>query len=87
MSASIYYRAIKPRQGKYLSVGSGSSFIETLKRCFAGPPFILEAKDIPTLQGMAAMVKGSFIEEKPNPFETLIEEIEKKDAIEVWAEY
>lgn len=83
MSANILYRPVKPNNGKSLSVMAPSAFLETMGECFGDPPFILERKDVPILHGMAA----AWSDKDNNPFEKLMEEIEKKDAIEVWAEY
>ena len=83
MSASIYYQAVKPNKGANFNVSSPSSFLTTMGECFGDPPFILNGDDIPILSGMAA----TWSDKNNNPFEKLIEEIEKKDTIEVWAEY
>lgn len=87
MSANIYYRAVKPKESESLEVSCPSLFLIIMSKCFVGDPFKLETKDIPVLQGMlAAAPKITSINDE-NVFQVLIDEIERKDAIEVWAEY
>ena len=82
MSATILYRPIKRNDGKSLGISAPSRFLEVMGKCFGDPPFTLEKKDIPILQGMAAACCDN-----PNSFESIIDKIENYGAIEVWAEY
>lgn len=81
MSATILYRPGKPKV-KSLEVSTPSAFLEIMQKCFGDPPFTLRKENIPTLSGMAA----AWTDEN-NPFQRIIDNIEKYGGIEVWAEY
>jgi hypothetical protein len=82
MSATIFYRPVRPRDSHNLEVLLPSSFIDAMETAFGSQPWRLDGEDIPILRGMAAFCHGS----PDNPFERLIKAIEKLDAIEVWPE-
>jgi hypothetical protein len=81
MSASIYYQPTKKNRHD-VHTGSASAFIEAIERAFGGREAILSDKDIPTLKGMSAMENFS-----NNPFNDLIEGIEKFGEIKIIVEY
>ena len=87
MSANIYYRQVKPIDGKDLAVFGPSSFIRSLEQAFGRFPCELGKKDIETLKGMAAVSMDGAEDKYGNPYTNLIEAIEKLGVIEVYAEY
>jgi hypothetical protein len=82
MSANIYARQVKPVEGIDINVSAPSWFIGTMEKAFGHFPCVLSDGSIQTLRGMSATVSGEY-----NPFEELIELIEKLGKIEVYAEY
>ena len=86
MSASLYYRVVKPPEGS-LRVSAPSSFIGSMQRAFGTHPWRLTIKDCEKLEGMAAVYDDS----RYNPFHTMLNQIRREDGttceIEVWAEY
>lgn len=83
MGANISYRQVKPITGKDLPVGAPSYFIGTMEKAFGNFPCTLTSEDIPILRGMAATMR----DEQQNPYEKLVEAIERMGAVEVYAEY
>lgn len=82
MSASVYYRHVKP--GKNLPLMAPSHFIESMTKAIGcGPPWIVTAESIPILRGMAAV----FRTDRENPYEILIEEIERYGSVQLEVEY
>ena len=81
MSANIYWEPITTN-AKRLHVMAPSWFMQVLERADMGLPNTFGEKDIPTLRGMAANMN-----EEKNPFNELIEIIEKRGSINVWYEH
>ncbi len=82
MSANIYYRPTK-ETGFQLSVDAPSTFMENIRKAFLSEfPLIFGQDSVQTLKGMAAMHHG-----EENPYDELIEAIEKHETIEVYAKY
>lgn len=81
MSATIFWEPINLRP-KSLRVMAPSWFMQVLERADMGLPNTFGEKDIPTLRGMAANMN-----EEKNPFNELIEIIEKKGSVNVWYEH
>lgn len=86
MSATIFYEPVK-QNSKSLDVSAPSTFQDRLAKAFGGDwttvlPRIFGKDDIPTLQGMSA----TQIEDN-NPYQQMIDLIEKYDQIRVWAQY
>lgn len=84
MSASIYYRQVKPVSGKLLNTSAPSSFIDSLEKAFGGREPTLTTTEIPILQGMAILWTGMG---GKNPYEQLIEGIQKYGEIEIDVQY
>lgn len=83
MSASILYRPLADQRKCVDDVLAPSRFLGVMGKCFGNLPFTLGEGAIPTLSGMAA----TWDDDMHNPFERIIELIEKYGTIEVWAEY
>jgi len=84
MSASILYEPINPNP-KSIDAWAPSSFMETMQRANIALPCTLGPDNIPILMGMAAVFgdKG----DAPNPYQQLVDAINKYGKISVWAEY
>jgi hypothetical protein len=85
MSATIYWRPGKQDNNKYLhNVSSASHFMSTLKNAGIGElPTRLSRHWIPTLNGMVAMCE----DQEKNPYQELIDLLDKYDEIELYAQY
>lgn len=82
MSASIYYQ---PVNGKRLSMGGQSSFLELLRRLTSSQgPWELDDYWSSQLTGAAKATKDK---EHRAALEELVDAIEKHGPIRVWAEY
>jgi len=81
VSANIYWEPMVTR-GRDLHVSAPSWFMESLERADMGIPRVFGSADIPVLKGLAAAMR-----DEPNPFQQLIEAIEKHDKVKVWHEY
>lgn len=87
MSASIFWEPVDPKP-KSIGTWAPSSFMEIMERAGLGLPTNLDEAAIPVLRGMAATFgPGGPGREHPNPFQQLIDKIEKHGKISVWAEY
>lgn len=84
MSASIYWKQVKPVKSHSLNVGAPSNFLEILEKVFGSRNPQLDESNIEALKGMAAVYN---IYGGVNPYEELIEAIEQYKEIELWAEY
>lgn len=86
MSASIYWRPLN--EGKRLSVGAPSSFLDSLERAFGTrPPIQLESElDAIILDGMAAATENSEFREAYEKLATAIRE-DEGGGIEIFAVY
>ncbi len=87
MSASIYFRIVKPPEGQ-LKVRTPSWFVESMTRAFGPAPWRLRAEHVPKLEGMGAVYDG---DRQDKPFEEIVRRIQADDGttceIEVWPEY
>ena len=81
MSATIFWEPINLKP-KHLYVLAPSWFMGCLERAEMELPNSFGADDIPKLRGLAAAM-----DEKRNPFNELIEAIEKNGSVNVWYEY
>lgn len=83
MSASICYRFLST-VNKTIPVSSPQAFMKLLREAFdSDEPWQFDSECIPILKGMAAF--KSFGE--PDPFQYIINQIEKHGPIEIWPEY
>jgi hypothetical protein len=84
MSASICYRPVDPKP-KTIGAYAPSSFMEAMERAGMQLPCTIGKGAIPVLSGMSATWgKGA---DSPNPYQNVIDAIEKYGDIELWAEY
>jgi hypothetical protein len=83
MSASIFWEAVDPKPK--IRFWASSSFMEQMKRAGFRQPIDLDQGAIPVLRGMAAT--GPTGGDAPNPFQELIDKIEKHGTISIWAEH
>lgn len=81
MSASILWEPVDPKP-KHIGCWAPSSFMGQMERAGLKLPTNLDESVIPVLRGMAATISGT-----PNPFQELIDKIEKHGKISVWAEH
>jgi len=81
MSETICWEPINLKPN-YLDVMAPSWFMGCLKRAEMGLPNTFGPNDIPKLRGLAASM-----DEERNPFNELIEAIEKHGSVNVWYEY
>jgi hypothetical protein len=79
MSATIFYEPVDPEPAS-IGVSAPSSFMDAMARAGFSLPCELEGKDIPTLQGMAAVAEKS-------GYGDVIKAINKHGKIRLWAEY
>lgn len=79
MSASIYFRPVKTIKHR---LPGQSSVVEALRRADIHLPCTLDKSDIETLRGMAATW-----EHNDNPYQAIIDALNKHISIEVWVEY
>lgn len=84
MSASICYQPVDPKP-KTIGAWAPSHFMESMERANLGLPCTLKETDIPILRGMAATFSDHG--DAPNPYQEIIDAIEKYGAIEMWAEH
>lgn len=82
MSASIYFKPVKPTANTRLNVGAPSTFIKAMERAFGHFPCLVNRGNIEKLKGMASMYDC-----RDSPFEELINLLEHHEALELWAEY
>lgn len=83
MSASIFFRQIKPIEKNEIPCDTPSNFIQSLERAFGQFPTALTEKHISTLAGMAAVEGGV----DNNVYDILINKIRKYKEIEVFAQW
>lgn len=84
MSATICWRP-SAKNDKHLNVGAPSSFMEVMKNAGFGFPCAVTLSDVPVLRGMAAVYGRN--DQNPNPFDELLDLVEKYGSIELWAVY
>lgn len=82
MSASIMWEPLNPNP-KHFSVGAPSFFIESLKNADMELPRTFTEADVSVLKGMSA-ASGR---DENNPYQQMINAIEKYGEITVWAQY
>ena len=82
MSAAICWERVK-EDHESLYVLAPSSFIESMERAGLRLPCEIGDGAVPVLTGMAAMHRN----DGKNPYEEMIELIEKHGTIRIWAEY
>lgn len=80
MSVSIMWR---PQKNNGRSLNGQSSFKEALEKVFGNLPKTFTKKDIERLEVMHRLSDIPY----DDPYEELIEAINKHSSIEVWAEY
>lgn len=81
MSITIYYRQVQPKSMKALGTYTPSGTKEALCRAFGDMPIRLDNESLPVLRGMAAM--DAEFSKNPNPYQELIEAIEKLGVLEL----
>jgi hypothetical protein len=81
MSATIFWEPVSIKS-KSLRVMAPSSFISAMERADFPLPNTFDKSSIPTLRGMAATMN-----DENNPFNELIEKIEKYGSVSVWYEH
>jgi hypothetical protein len=84
MSASICWRP-SSKQDKTIGVFAPSSFLEMMASAGMKFPCTVTTADLPVLRGMAAVFGRN--KETPNPFNEMVDLIEKHDSIDLWAVY
>jgi hypothetical protein len=85
VSATIFWRIVKPQNDKHLHTPAPSAFMEALRDAEMELPHTFDSGDVKVLRGMAAVCRG---DTKNNPFRELADLIEQHDAeIHVWPEY
>ena len=83
MSATIYARQVKPITGTSISCSWPSSFMDIMTRAFGRFPLELNDINVDKLTAMAATIdKG-----KDNPYQEIIDLVEKLGTVEVYAKY
>jgi len=82
MGANIHYRRTSKVDPSLEHIMAPSSFIESLERAFGFPCELGEAA-IPVLRGMSVM----HADRRHNPYEEVIELIERLGSIELYASY
>ena len=83
MSASIFWDPIKPANGHVVGVGAPSWFMGCMERAGLKLPVDLTVADLPVLTGLAAAQR----DDEKNPFQEIIDAIEKHGAINLWYQY
>jgi hypothetical protein len=88
VSASIFWEPVDPKP-KRIGCWAPSSFMGQMERAGFRLPTNLDQGAIPVLRGMAAMISpGLGTDGDPsNPFQELIDKIEKHGTISIWAEH
>ena len=81
MSATIFWEPISIK-AKSLRVMAPSSFISAMERADFPLPNTFDKDSIPVLRGMAATMN-----DENNPFNELIEKIQKYGSVSVWYEH
>lgn len=83
MGANIYFHQMKPVDGQSISCHAPSSFIASMERAFGEFPCVLDSENVPVLKGMAAMSHDG----GGNPYQEIIDAIDKYGTIKVYAEW
>ena len=84
MSATICWRPVSKNE-KSLGVMAPSAFQEAMSQAGFPLPCDLSQTDIPVLRGMAAAF-GRY-DKRPNPYDEILELLNKYDGISLWAVY
>jgi len=84
VSANIYWRPVS-KNNKSLNVLAPSSFQERMREVGLCLPCTVRQGDASLLKGMAAGYGRE--KDRPNPFDQILELLEKYDEVELWAEY
>jgi len=84
MSANIYWRP-STQNNKSLNVPAPSSFQERMREVGLSMPCTVEQCHVPVLKGLAAGYGRE--KDRPNPFDQILDLLDKHDAVELWAEY
>ena len=84
MSANIYWRQVKPKDGTSLNVSAPSYFMGVMERAFGSFPCTLTEEHIPVLTGLAATIDR---DDRENPYQELIKAIQQYENVEVFAVY
>lgn len=85
MSAHINWHPAATKD-KSIDVPAPSAFMETMAGVGLTLPCIVRQADIRLLTGMAA-VFGPHERSRPNPYQQILDLLEKHDEIEIWAVY
>lgn len=83
MSVSICW---KPVSKISKTINGQSSVVDALRDAGFLLPYRFDYKDLAVLKGMAASTKSHFGKE-PNPYQQIIDAIEKHETIQVYTEY
>ena len=81
MSATIFWEPVSTK-AKSLRVMAPSSFISAMERANLSLPNTFDKSSVSILRGMAATMN-----DENNPFNELIEKIEKYGSVSVWYEH
>jgi hypothetical protein len=84
MSANVYWRPVKPTSGHDLGLAAPQHFLENMEKAFGNREPTLGQDSIPILQGLSI---GSGGDMAGNPYDKLIEALEKYGEIELEARY
>ncbi len=83
MSANIFFRQVKPAEKESLSCFAPSSFLATMMEAFGDMPLQLDQSNLDVLYGMSLLCGDG----GGNPYQELIDAINKYHLIEVWPEF
>lgn len=86
MSVSIFWKPVVPDEGQNLHIPAPSAFQAAMRDAGMELPCTLTRDLIPLLRGMAA-VFGPHAENRPNPYQQIIDLLDKHEAVELWAVY
>ena len=84
MTASIKARPAKPKDAISIGCAAPSRFIEAVREVFGDFPVTLRPSDGCRLEAMAAVYGG---DDEHNPYQRLLELIDRWRDVEVWADY
>jgi hypothetical protein len=83
VSATIYWEPVVPTTNEHLSTPAPQWFMEVLEETNMELPHVFDSDDIPRLRAMAAASGKA----NRQPFDQLIEALEKHERVRVWPEY
>lgn len=84
MSATIFWRPVKPEEDKHISTSAPSHFLAAMREVGMELPCTIGKSSIPTLRGMAATHQNS---STSNPYQEILDLLTTYDSIELGAEH